>query len=170
MTASPTTWSIVGECSRTLTKWRLTYASYKKSLNNGKATATIDLEEEDGNKGTLPLRPRGHKATKSDLNRDVTVLALSETFKGWMVYKEEAIAKRDEKRRREKEATCAQFFDLAKKAIEIEETMAKAKAMEVEVNVLAEEREIMFIDTTKMMEEQKDWVEKRHDIIQQCDT
>jgi hypothetical protein len=71
-------------------KWRLNYASYKKSLNNGKATATIDLAEEDGNKGTLPLQPRGHKATKSNLNRDVVVLALSETFKGWMVYKEEA--------------------------------------------------------------------------------
>jgi hypothetical protein len=48
--------------------------------------------------------------------------------------------------------------------------MAKAKAMEVEANVLADEREIMFIDTTKMMEEQKAWVEKHRGIIQQCDT
>jgi hypothetical protein len=31
-------------------KWRLTYASYKKSLKNGKAPVTVDMEEEDGDK------------------------------------------------------------------------------------------------------------------------
>jgi hypothetical protein len=38
-------------------KWKLTYASYKKSLKHGKAPTIIDLEEEDGDKGTLPGRP-----------------------------------------------------------------------------------------------------------------
>jgi hypothetical protein len=36
-------------------KWRLTYAAYKKRLKNGKAPATVNLEEGDGYKGTLPL-------------------------------------------------------------------------------------------------------------------
>jgi hypothetical protein len=34
-----------------------------------------------------------------------------------MIEKEEAISKREEKRRREKEATCASFFDLTQRAI-----------------------------------------------------
>jgi hypothetical protein len=63
-------------------KWKLTYASYKKRLKNGNASATIDLKEEDINKDALTGRPRGNNAYKSDLKHDV--LALSETFKGWM--------------------------------------------------------------------------------------
>jgi hypothetical protein len=31
------------------------------------STASVDLEEEDDDKGTLPRRPRGHKATTSDI-------------------------------------------------------------------------------------------------------
>jgi hypothetical protein len=42
----------------------------------------------------------------SDIKRDVAALALSEAFKGWMANKEETIAKREEKKHREKEATC----------------------------------------------------------------
>jgi hypothetical protein len=94
------------------------------------------------------------------------VLALRETFKGWMYEKEEAVAKR-EKRRGEKEATFASFFDLTKRAIEVEERIAKPMAMEAETNLLAEERAIMFVDMTNMTSEQKAWVEKHHAIIQQ---
>jgi hypothetical protein len=83
-----------------------------------------------------------------------------------MVDKEEAIAKREEKRHREKEATRNQFFNLTKKAIEVEESMAKAKALEAEAKLMTEEREIMFIDTTNMTVGQKAWVEKRRAIIQ----
>jgi hypothetical protein len=95
---------------------------------------------------------------------------LSETFKGWMADKEEAIAKRAEKRRREKEATCNHFFYLTKKAIEVEESMEKATVLEAEAKLMAEEWEIMFIDTTNMTEGQKTWVEKRRAIIQQRDS
>jgi hypothetical protein len=55
-----------------------------------------------------------------------------------MVDKEEIIAKREEKRHREKEATCAQF-DLTKKAIEVEESL-KTKAIEDEAKLLVVER------------------------------
>jgi polyphosphate kinase len=129
----------------------------------------MDIEDDDGDKATLPRRPRGHKATASDMKKDVIALALSETFKGWMADKEEAIAVMEEKKRREKEATCNQFYDLTKKAIEVEESIAKAKVIEAEAKLMAEEREIMFVDTTNMSEGQKAWVEKHHAIILQCD-
>jgi hypothetical protein len=77
-----------------------------------------------------------------------------------MAEKKEALGKREEKRRREKEATCASFFDLTKRAIEVEETNAKAKA-----KLLAEKIEIMLIDMTNMTLEQ----EKRCAIIKQRD-
>jgi hypothetical protein len=41
----------------------------------------------------------------------------------------------------------------------VEQSLAKAKAMEAESKLLAEEREIVFIDMTNMMMEQKAWVE-----------
>jgi hypothetical protein len=60
-----------------------------------------------------------------------------------MADKEEAITKREEKKRQEKEAICNQFVDLAKKAIEVEEGMAKAT--EAEAKLMAEERDIVRV-------------------------
>jgi hypothetical protein len=94
------------------------------------------------------------------MKKDVAALALSETFKGWMADKEEAIAVREEKKCRKKETTCNVFYDLTKTAIEVEESMSKAKLIEVEAKLMAEEREIMFVETTNMSEGQKAWVEK----------
>jgi hypothetical protein len=90
---------------------------------------------------------------------------LSDTFKGWKADKEGAIAMREEKKRREKEATANAFYDLTKKAIEVEESMAKAKAIKAEAKLMAEEREIMLVNTTNMTEGQKVWVENRRAII-----
>jgi DNA-binding MurR/RpiR family transcriptional regulator len=89
------------------------------------------------------------------MKKDAAALALSETFKGWMANKEKAIAVREEKKRQEKEVTCNQFFDLTKKAIEVEESMLKAEAIEAEAKLMAEEREIMLVDTPNMTEVQK---------------
>jgi hypothetical protein len=138
-------------------------------LKNGKTLAIVDIEDEDDDKVTLPRRPRGHKATASDMKKDAAALAWSETFNGWMADKEEAIAVREENKRQEKEATCNQFFDLTKKAIEVEESMTKAKAIEAKAKLMAEEREIMLMDTTSMTEGQKAWVEKQRAIILQRD-
>jgi hypothetical protein len=52
---------------------------------------------------------------------------LIKAFKGWMAKKEEALAKMEEKRHRDKNATCAIFFDLTKRATELEERNAKQK-------------------------------------------
>jgi hypothetical protein len=146
-------------------KWKLTYKSFKKTLKNGKALATMDIEDEDGDKTTLPHRPRGHKATTSNMKRDAAALALSEIFKRWMADKEEAIAMRKEKKHREKEATTNAFFNITKKAIEVEESMAKTKEIEAVTKLMSKKREIMLVDTTNMMEGQKVWVEKRRAII-----
>jgi hypothetical protein len=94
---------------------------------------------------------------------------LSDTFKRWKADKEGAIALRKEKKCREKEATANAFYDLTKKAIEVEESMAKAKAIEAEANLMAGEREIMLVNTTNMTEGQKVWVENRRAIIQRRD-
>jgi hypothetical protein len=59
--------------------------------------------------------------------------------------------------------------DLTKKAIEVVESMTKAKTIKVEAKLMIEKREIMLIDTTNMMEGQKACVEKHRAIIQQRD-
>jgi hypothetical protein len=145
--------------------WKLTYKSFKKALKNSKASASVDVEEEDDDKPTLPKSPRGHKAMTSGLKKDVVALVLSETFKGWMADKEEAIVVREEKKCREKEVIVNAFYDLTKKAIEVEESMSKARTIEAEAKLMAEEREIMLVDTTNMTEGQKAWVEKRRAFI-----
>jgi hypothetical protein len=47
--------------------------------------------------------------------------------------------------------------------------MAKAKAIEVAAKLMAEEREIMLVDTTNKTEGQKTCMEKCRTIIQQRD-
>jgi hypothetical protein len=153
-------WRELKECP----KWTAGYEAYKKSLKNGggAASAVIDVEEEGPTKGALPSRPRGHKATKADLKPDASALALSKTLKAMMAEKEEALAKGDEKPRREKEVTCATFIDLTKRAMEIQ-------AIEAEAKLLAEENRIMFADLSLMDPKQRAWFEKKRAIVRQCD-
>jgi hypothetical protein len=80
-----------------------------------------------------------------------------------MANKEKAIAVREEKKCREKEANA--FYDLTKKATEVEESIAKAKTIQAEAKLMAEEREIILVNTTNMTEGQKAWMEKRCAII-----
>jgi hypothetical protein len=56
-----------------------------------------------------------------------------------MVKKEEALAKRDEKRQREKYVTCATFINLKKQPIEVQKIKAEAK-------LLMEENRIILAD------------------------
>jgi hypothetical protein len=82
-----------------------------------------------------------------------------------MVEKKETLAKRDEKRRLDKEATCDSFFDFRMRAIEVEKRNAKAKAMEAESK--QPKREIMLIDVTNMTSEERAWVEKKQAMSRQ---
>jgi hypothetical protein len=131
------------KCNETLGKWCKNKHGASKiidTLETYQSPTSMDIEDDDDDKTTLLKRPRGHKATASDKKKYATALALSETFKGWMVYKEEAIAVREEKKRHEKEATANAFYDLTNKAIEVEESMANAKAIEVKAKLMVEER------------------------------
>jgi hypothetical protein len=47
--------------------------------------------------------PRGHKASKTDLRREASALALGNTLKSVFADKEEASTKRDEQKCRDKE-------------------------------------------------------------------
>jgi hypothetical protein len=87
------------------------------------------LEEEGPSNCALPSRQRGHKATKANLKHDASAFALSKTLKGLMAKKEEVLAKRDEKRRREKDATCASFMNLTKKAVKIQAIVAEGNCL-----------------------------------------
>jgi hypothetical protein len=80
----------------------------------------------------------------------------------------EALAKRNEKRIREKEATCASFIELTKRALDIDDS-AHTKAADAEAMKLAKENRIMLANVTIMALEQKDWFEKRQAIIHERD-
>jgi hypothetical protein len=140
------------------------YAAYKRSLGNGGGVEStiIGLKEEGPNSGALPCRPRDHKATNANLKPDAFALALSETMKTLMVEKDEALAKRDEKRHREKEATCASFMDLRKRTLEIQ-------AIEVEDKLIADKNRIIFADLSLMEPEQIAWFQKKQAIACQRD-
>jgi hypothetical protein len=74
-----------------------------------------------------------------------------------MTEKEEALAKRDEKRHREKETTCGSFIDLTRRDLDIEESIARAKAAEAEATKLAEENQTMLEDLSIPAPERKAW-------------
>jgi hypothetical protein len=54
-----------------------------------------------------------------------------------------------------KDATFASFFNLTKRPIEVEERNAKAKVIEAEAKLQAEEREVMLINMSNMTPEQR---------------
>jgi hypothetical protein len=57
-------------------------------------------------------RPVGNKATKINMNPQASSLAFQDTLRELMVKKEEAIPEREERRRKEKEATAKISVDL----------------------------------------------------------
>jgi hypothetical protein len=61
-------------------------------------------EDYEPGQEALPPCPWGHKATKADLAREASALALSQTLKKIMAKSQATLAKREENRRLEKEA------------------------------------------------------------------
>jgi hypothetical protein len=80
------------------------------------------------------LSQGGHKATEKDLKCEASSLALHKTLKE-LIAKKEANAKRDGRRRREKEATRASFINIQKRALEIGESNAQSRAIEVQCQI-----------------------------------
>jgi hypothetical protein len=79
-----------------------------------------------------------------------------------MADKEKDVVKRKEKRRRDKEATCATFIDLTKQSMQVQKNEANA-------NLLTEESQIMLVDLSLMGAGTKAWLEKKRTIIFQRD-
>jgi hypothetical protein len=69
-------------------------------------------QETPGKGGAYVDRPRGHKASKTDLHHEASSIALGSTLKSVFAGKEEASAKRDEQRRRDKEEHMQCFTDI----------------------------------------------------------
>jgi hypothetical protein len=130
----------------------------------------IDLEEDVPSNVALHNRPRDIKSSKANIKCDASALAFGETLKGSMAEKEEELANRDVKRRREKDATCSRFIDLTNMALNIEESIARTKAIDTEAKLLAEENRIMLADLSIMALEQNAWFERNQAIMHaMCD-
>jgi hypothetical protein len=61
-------------------KWRISYVSYNEAVRNGTSMLVVEGEDDEPRNKALPPHPRGHKATKDDLAREVLALPLSQTL------------------------------------------------------------------------------------------
>jgi hypothetical protein len=77
-------------------KWKTSFLLW---LKDGKRTAEDNEQDTPIEGGAYAKRPRGHKASKTDLHREASAIALGNTLKSVFTDKEEASAKRDEQRR-----------------------------------------------------------------------
>jgi hypothetical protein len=127
----------------------------------------IDLEEEVPSNVAIHNRPRDNKSSKGNLKHHASALAFDDTLKALMAEKEEALANRDVKRRWEKDATCSRFIDLTKMALDIEESIARTNAIDIEAKLLVEENRIMSVDLSIMALEQKARFERNQAIIRE---
>ena len=142
-------------------KWKLSYASYKEAVKNGKAKDLVDGEDEAPGENAHVRRPRGQKASKADLAREASAFAMANALKTIMANSHEATAAMYEKRRLDKEATAAAYINLTKEAIEVRRMDVEAKRMDAEAKKLAEETRIMLADMSNMNPEQREWILKR---------
>ena len=135
-------------------KWKLSYASYKEAVRNGTAKDIVDGEEKAPGENAHVRRPRGQKATKGDLAREASAMAMAEALKSILANSQEAMAIRDEKKRLEKEAIAAMYINLTKEAIE-------ARRLDAEAKTRAEDNRIMLADVSTMDEDQRAWILKK---------
>jgi hypothetical protein len=99
-------------------KWK---ASFLLWFKNGKRTAEDNDQDTPSEGRAYAKRPRGHKASKTDLRREASAIALGNTLKSVFADKEEASAKRDEQRRRDKEKHMQSFADIQRRTLEIQQ-------------------------------------------------
>jgi hypothetical protein len=71
-------------------KWKASFLLYFK---NGKRTAEDNDQDTPSEGGAYAKRPRGHKASKTDLRREALAIALGNTLKSVFADKEEASAR-----------------------------------------------------------------------------
>jgi hypothetical protein len=146
-------WSVLKDSK----KWEDSFALWQELKNkkgrggNASTGDVIDIDAQGpciGNPegtglaaGARKRRPPGHKATKADIAQQAGSLAFQETFKELMTKKEEATAEREERQRRDKEATTKSFVDLQERSVAANEAIAKARLLEAEAKTKAMEAE-----------------------------
>jgi CRISPR/Cas system CSM-associated protein Csm4 (group 5 of RAMP superfamily) len=86
-------------------KWQDIFKAWYKDGKKCPEDSTIYLEDDGSSKNKASKdQPRGHKAKKkADLRRQALSIAMENTLRMVFIKKEEANAKRDERRCREKE-------------------------------------------------------------------
>jgi hypothetical protein len=99
------------------------------------------------------------------------LLALQQTFKELMVKNEKAIAEREERRHKDKEATAKSFVDLQKRSIAADEAISKARLLEaeaktmlleVEAKLMVKKNKIMLTDLETIIDPgRRNWLEKK---------
>ena len=80
-------------------KWKLSYASYKEAVKNGKAKDLVDGEDEAPCENAHVRRPRGQKASKANLAREASAMAMADALKSIMATSQEANAAMYENKR-----------------------------------------------------------------------
>jgi hypothetical protein len=161
-------------------KWK---ASFLLWFKNGKRTAEDNDQDTPTECGAYAKRPRGHKASKTDLHREASAIALGNTLKSVFADKEEASAKRDEQRRRDKEEHMQSFADIQRRTLKIQQRKldlaevkerARAKKLELkakeyEATLLAEESKIMMADLSALDPARRAWFESKQAMIRARD-
>jgi hypothetical protein len=98
------------------------------------------------------------------------LLALQQTFKELMVKNEKAIAEREERRHKDKEATAKSFVNLQKRSIAADEAISKARLLEaaktmlleVEAKLMVKKNKIMLTDLETIIDPgRRNWLEKK---------
>jgi hypothetical protein len=157
-------------------KWK---ASFLFWFKNGKRTAEDNDQDTPSEGGAYAKRPRGHKASKTDLRREASSIALWNTLKSVFADKEEASAKRDEQRRRDNEKHMQSFVDIQRRTLEIQQKKldlaevkerARAKELELktkeyEATLLAEKSKIIMADLSALDPARSAWFESKQAMI-----
>jgi hypothetical protein len=73
--------------------------AYHEAFKNETAMVVVDSEDDDSGQKALPPRPRGHKVTKANLDREARALAFTQTLEKTMAENQAAMDKRDKKKR-----------------------------------------------------------------------
>ena len=97
----------------------------------------------------------------ADLAREASAMAMAEALKSILANSQEAMAKRDEKKRLDKETTTAMYVNLTKEAIEARRMDAEALRLDAEAKTRAEDNKIMLADVSNMDEDQRAWILKK---------
>jgi hypothetical protein len=99
-------------------KWKTSFLLWFK---DGKRTAKDNDQDTPSEGGAYAKRPRDHKASKTDLRREASAIALGNTLKSVATDKEEASAKRDEQRCWDKEEHMQSFAEIQRRTLKIQQ-------------------------------------------------